>query len=442
MNAAVASGHAGSAAHDPARWLAEACALEAWLRERDYAGYDPFDLLSSPVVRAFTLGRPWLRAAWTQLGKRSPVQLRPLLGVRPARNAKGIGLVMSSQARLSELTGDPGYLRRAIDLGDWLERHRAATAVGAGWGYYFPWQNRAFYAPAGTPASVVTAFVAHGLLDVAESLERVAARGGLSGTGAAPGVDEAGVAARMLNGLAGEAGVFLGGCLERIPGEDGTFCFSYTPLDRRGVHNASLLTASVLARLASRGASGGDADAALAAARYTAARQRADGSWPYGIGRRDGWVDSYHTSYNLVALHQIGRYLGTIEFDGIVKRGLAYWRREFLRGRGVTLYAGRAYPQDVHAVAHALVALRELAAVWPGSALVAQRLAVWAVEEMKDPDGHFHHQRHRRYRNRLPYTRWVQAWMLRGLTAQAEAPPARSGTPGAMPYAAAPARPA
>jgi hypothetical protein len=434
------SGQAGSGGGNPSRWVTEACALEAWLRERDYAGYDPFDLLSSPVVRAFTLGRPWLRVAWTQLGKRSPIQIRPLLGVRPARNAKTIGLVLASQARLSDLTGDPEYLRRAIDLIDWLRRHGARTGAGAAWGYYFPWQNRDFYAPAGTPASVVTAFVAHGLLDVAERLESAAAGGGPPDGAASPDAGP-GAAARMANGLAGQAGVFLGDGLQRIPGEAGTFCFSYTPLDRRGVHNANLLTASVLARLAARGATGGDADAALAAARYTAVRQRPDGSWPYGIGRRDGWVDSYHTSYCLVALHQIGTFLGTREFDRPVKRGLAFWRRAFLLGRGVSLYAGRAYPQDVHAAAHALVALRELAAIWPGSALVAQRLATWAVEEMKDPEGHFHHQHHRLYRNRLPYTRWVQAWVLRGLTAQAESAPGPIGAPRIVPDAAASARP-
>src|SRR5436190_8921127 len=58
-----------------------------------WAGYDPYDALRSPVVRALALGARWPRIAWIQLVKRSPVNLRPLLLVPKGVNSKGLGLV-------------------------------------------------------------------------------------------------------------------------------------------------------------------------------------------------------------------------------------------------------------------------------------------------------------------------------------------------------------
>ena len=48
----------------------------------DFAGYDPFDSLNSTLLQATPLYRnEWVRLAWLQLGKRSPINLRPLLRV-------------------------------------------------------------------------------------------------------------------------------------------------------------------------------------------------------------------------------------------------------------------------------------------------------------------------------------------------------------------------
>ncbi|HEX6938351.1 MAG TPA: hypothetical protein VF158_02990 [Longimicrobiales bacterium] len=395
---AVEPGGLGPASADREAWLRAALSLDDWMRARDYAGYDPHDLLASPLVRALCFGSRWLAVAWTQLGKRSRVQLRPLLGVRPARNAKGIGLVVAAHVRLYEATADARHRETARRLVDWLRGAATTGADGAGWGYPFPWANRDFYAPAGTPSSVVTAFVGHALLDAADAF----------------GWDDA-------RDLAHRGAAFVQRALNRIPGPDGTFCFSYTPLDRRGVHNASLLAASLLARVAALHGDAGLADDALRAARFSARAQRPDGSWPYGLGARNAWVDSFHTGYVLVALRDIGAALGTDEFDAVVDAGLAYWRSAFLGGPAVGFHAGAPYPIDAHAVAHAMLMLLALREREPEALATARRLAGWSVREMRDARGYFYYVRRRRGVNRLPYMRWVQAWMLRALSEMAVA---------------------
>jgi hypothetical protein len=69
----------------------------------------------------------------------------------------------------------------------------------------------------------------------------------------------------------------------------------------------------------------------------------------------------------------------------------------------------------MHAVAHAILTLLHFRDRLPGALERARALAGWALTEMRAPDGSFHFQRHRLRVNRLPYLRWVQAWMFRAL---------------------------
>jgi hypothetical protein len=361
---------------------------------RHFEGYDPHDVLSSPVVTRLTFGRRWLAVGWTQLGKRSPFQLRPLLKVRPAQSATTMGLVLASYARLARLIGWERFASSAGSLVRWLQANGERRWGGVGWGYPFPWANRDFMVPAGTPSGVVTAFVGHALLDIAE---------------------EQGVATAAR--LAEAASEFVERALWRVAADSsGGFCFSYTPLDTRAVHNANLLAASLLARVAARRNGHAGGETALQAARWTVRAQAGDGSWPYGIGQRNAWIDSFHTSYNLVALREIGRRLQTEEFEPALRRGAEFWRRAFVRGPAVGFFAFRPYPVDTHAVAHAIITFVALRDLWDDAIEQAERLAGWALANMRHRRAPtFWYQRHRWTANRLVYVRWTQAWMLAAL---------------------------
>ena len=108
---------------------------------RGWRGYDPYDGLSSPL--AGLLPGKLARQAWTQLHRRSPVNLRPLCGIRPTLNPKALALAALGS--------------RDERLLDQLESLRGPEG---GWAYPFAWQSRAFYAPRGTPNLICTAFAA------------------------------------------------------------------------------------------------------------------------------------------------------------------------------------------------------------------------------------------------------------------------------------------
>ncbi len=120
--------------------------LWKWCRARDFAGYDPFDALNSRLFQATPLKHSRAaRLAWTQLHKRSPLNLRPVVGVPRERNSKGLALfalaALADYRR--ESTKENEIEARA--LVDDLLAMGVKGFSGAAWGYNFDWQGRAFF---------------------------------------------------------------------------------------------------------------------------------------------------------------------------------------------------------------------------------------------------------------------------------------------------------
>ena len=75
------------------------CRSESWI------GYDPYDGLKSPVARSFFFNNRLARTALTQLIKRSPVNLRPILGIKKAINPKGAAVSARAIMMLADREG-------------------------------------------------------------------------------------------------------------------------------------------------------------------------------------------------------------------------------------------------------------------------------------------------------------------------------------------------
>src|SRR5205807_9011446 len=147
----------------------------------------------------------------------------------------------------------------ARELLDDLMWMRLKGFRGAAWGYNFDWQSRSFFAPRGTPTVVPTAFAARALCEAAEVFEP----------------EEYLPFARTICD-------FILNDLNRSEETEAEVCFSYSPLDRTRVFNASLLAAEALASLGRLSNDGSLTEWALRAARYVVHRLQADGAWTYG----------------------------------------------------------------------------------------------------------------------------------------------------------------
>ena len=300
--------------------------LETWIEGEDFKGWDPYDALNSPLLSRLTFGNRRLGQVWVQLFKRCPVNLRPLFRVSKGYNAKGMALFLASYLRRYLVTNQKIYLERTKAFSQWLRSHQSQGYSGSCWGYNFDWPNRGFFAPAETPNVVTTSFIGLAFVDLAtlgNSLVPTSLRQAAMHT-------------------VRTACEFILRDLHRTQPREDQICFSYTPIDRRYIHNANVLAAWLLAEAAARIDEPGLGSTALAAARYTACRQRADGSWLYGEGAKDGWTDSFHTGYVLVALNRLGMALGTDEFEPAVERGYSYWKQNMFGPGGVPKYYAKA----------------------------------------------------------------------------------------------------
>jgi len=370
--------------------------LAAWCRARDYAGYDPFDGLNSRIFQSTPLRRSrTARLGWTQIFKRSPVNLRPLAGVPVGKNAKGIALfALAALSRFRALrTEEPK--REAYLLLDDLLAMRLDGWSGAAWGYNFDWQGRAFFAPRGTPMVVPTAFAARALIEAAQVFND----------------------ARYVNAARGACEFILRDLDLSVDAED-EICFSYSPLDRTRVFNASLLAAETLSCVGALTNEDELREKSMLATNYVVRRQRADGSWAYGADDYQSWADNFHTAFVLASLLRIRRTVDRDmdELTQAIERGYRFWRREFfLADGGPKYYHDKPYPADAHAAGAALVTFTEMQGVDAGASDIAEKVARWAITHLRDERGFFWYQRKRFYAVRTPYMRWSQGWMLYGL---------------------------
>lgn len=376
--------------------------LFQWCRRRGFAGYDPFDGLNSRLFQSTPLkDSRTARLIQTQVLKRSPLNLRPLVRVGPQQNSKGIALFalasLSNSRRLK--TAEAEHETR--ELLDNLLRMKISGYSGAAWGYNFDWQNRNFFAPRGTPMIVPTAFAARAFLEAYEAFQ-----------------DE-----EYLR-TAQSACEFILKDLVRSSepdDRDGEFCFSYSPLDDTRVFNSSLFAAETLICVGASGANVAFKEQsqrlALGAANYVLKRQRPDGSWAYGSGNAQFWVDNFHTAYVLMSLARISKCSGNaIDVRPALERGYRFWRDRFFLADGWPKYYHDAlYPADAHSAATAIVALVELKELDSGAIARAERIAEWTLRNLRDSRGFFYYQRRRFYTVRTPFMRWTQAWMLYAL---------------------------
>jgi hypothetical protein len=204
--------------------------------------------------------------------------------------------------------------------------------------------------------------------------------------------------------------------LSRTKSDEG-FCFSYTPLDKSCVHNVNLLAAELLARVFTKTGDSELAEAARLATEYSIARQRKDGSWPYGESSSQQWIDGFHTGYVLVSLKRLIESLGHREWRENLERGLKYYSERFFLADGTPgYYHNNLYPVDAHSAAQAVITFLEMVDIMPQASELATRAVRWAINNLQDEVGYFYFQLHRYYTIRTPHIRWSQTWMLYALS--------------------------
>ena len=369
--------------------------LKAYCEKEAFKGYDPYDSLNSTFLKKISLvsEKPLFRLAWTQFFKRSPFNFRKLAGVNKDYNPKALGLFLSGYCNLYTISPRQEYLDKIDFFSQKLIEIISPNWKGACWGYNFDWQARAFFQPKNTPTVVATSYISNSLLDAYEI------------TG-----DE------QLLTNARSACNFILKDLNRTYDDKGNYSFSYSPLDKSVVFNASLLGSSLLARVYSFTQEKELIDEAKKSVDFCCDYQNDDGSWSYGTLPFHKWVDNFHTGYNLECISNYMKYSKDYSYKDQLAKGFDYYIHTFFTGEGIPKYYNNSvYPIDIHSSAQLAITLAKLNKFQEQKELL-NKVLNWTIENMQSDKGYFYYQINKYFSSKIPYMRWAQAWMFYALS--------------------------
>ena len=377
--------------------------LHAWLQNNGWAGFDPYDLQhlrqqvptllrETPVVR-------WPVSLLFRLAEQFPARSRSVLIPRRIY-PKAMGLFAESYAVMHELYGGGAYLTLARECADWLLRNPSAGYSGLGWGLPIDWQGKTFY-PQGTPFPIVSAICGHGFW----RLYRL--------TGDPIYMD---ACRRICEGFVHQLQIDRFG--------DDRLCFSYSPLDNYHVHNVNLTIAAFLIQVGQSIREESWVQLGHKAANYSLAAQTADGGLPYQdleqVHREHR--DNIHSGFEVRAFHALWKLTGRPVYEQAFRRYFGYYISHYYGEDGAPWRnPGDSRVVDVHGCAEALLLYSQVANDEQRAVVPLRKSVQWILDHMQSPKGYFIY-RSINQGNGLepcdvPFIRWGQAWMMRGLTA-------------------------
>lgn len=380
--------------------------LDKWIEENGWAGYDPYDIKDIPIVRKLT---DWgnknylfeiIREICFEFFLMFPVRSRKLLSVNPEINAKAMGLFVSSYLNLHEITKEKKYLVKVKHCLRWLEDNFNKDYPGMGWGYPFNWQSKKLI-PKNTPNGIVTTVVGEAFWNYYNFSK-----------------DE-----KYLN-MCDEICQFLISLpIDHISKDK--ICFAYTPIYINHVHNLNLFVAEFLIKIGTETDNREYLELGNKALKYTLESQFDDGSFDYNgpPEKPRNLKDNYHTSFVIRCLYSIWKITGNDNVKLALDKCYYDYVENFFQDNMIPKFTKeRLYRIDIHSSAEAMHSLSLLSDVYPEGVKLAKNVFEWTVKNLRDDKGFFYHGIFKSrvtgkpFVSKIPYMRWGQAWMMRGLS--------------------------
>ncbi len=368
--------------------------LTEYIEAEKFKGWDAYDALNSNFLLFVSLGNKYIKAAFTQFFRMSSWNFRPLFGIKKEYNPKGIGLFLESYTKLYAVSKSDHHRQIIDQLLGILQDTISPGYKGNSWGYNFPWQSRVVFKPRWTPTIVNTSFIGHALITCYE----------VTGSEKALELVKS-IPEWMLNDL------------NRLEVGDGSFCFSYSPMDREFVHNANMLGASFLLRFGKVFNRPELVPIAHNSLKYSIDLQEEDGAWYFANVSTHKWVDSFHTGFKLESIRWFNEFGEGERYTKNYEKGIRFYKDNFFLEDGTPkYYHDRVYPIDIHAPAEAIYFFSKFDDA--ESVELTARVSKWVIENMFDDERKYFYFRKTKtgISNKIPYMRWSESWMLRGLS--------------------------
>jgi hypothetical protein len=370
--------------------------LKTYIEKENFIGYDPYDTLNSWIPFRH-LGK-WPAVIATQLQKRNPVNIRPMIGIHKEINPKAYGLFLQAYSILYDKTKDKASLDRATYFYNYLKENYSKGYSGHAWGYNFPWATPVKFVGSFVPSSVVTGFVCRGLWQYYQITKN----------------EEA---AEIIKSVS----EFILKDLQVYSDETGK-CISYTPVMQDVCYNSSLLAAEVLAMTYSFTRKQSLKKLCIELVDFVIKRQKSDGYWNYSeniITKKEREQIDFHQGYILESISAIKELidLNGDKWDQAIILGLDFYynKQFFINGRSLWRLP-KEYPVDIHNQAQGIITFSKFQKFNKDYFLFANKIAEWTIENMQAKEGYFFYRNLKYFKNKISYMRWSQAWMFLALS--------------------------
>lgn len=365
--------------------------LESYIIKENYKGYDPYDVLNSPLFKLPILrNNKLIRFFSQQVFRRIPFNLRPYLGIKKETNPVSLGLCIQAFTYLMRINNEKeDFYKRQINYClDELIKLQSPGYSGACWGYNFDWEARYAKIEKFCPTVVATGIITNGLYEFwLYSKDKRAEE------------------------LLVSSANFILKDLNRTYDDEGYYCFSYSPNDKQMVFNATMKGARLLAQVYSIIREDKLIEEAKKTVEFVLKHQNIDGSWYYSLGDARNWVDNFHTAYVLDCLKSFMEISNCSEYKSKLDLGFNYYINNLFTKEGYPKYYSDSFaPIDSTEVAQTIITLCNFK-----KCEKAEFVFNFALNYLYNEKGYFFY-RKSFLLDKTHYMRWSSAWFFVGLT--------------------------
>lgn len=366
-----------------------------YIEKEKYMGYDPYDTLNSWIP--FQIFGKYGQAVATQIQKRNPFNIRPLIGIKKDYNSKGMGVLLNSFSKLFKITQDEEYLEKSKKIFKWLLANNSPGYVNKCWGYNFSWATPVKVVEKNHPTIVVSAVIGLGIFEYYNITHDI-------------------IALETLKSIC----TYILEDLPRIEDEN-EVCFSYSDIKKDICYNASALGAELLIKTYSLTNNKEYLKFATKAINFVIRNQHGDGHWNYSkdiiTGKERVQID-FHQGYVLESIYSFIKYSGNLDEKYLksLKTGTEYYyHKQFFKDGRSLWRIPKIYPVEIHNQAQGIICFSKFKDLNENYLSFSKTIIEYTIKDMQSKEGYFYYHKRRFYTHKIPYMRWSQSWMLLAL---------------------------
>jgi hypothetical protein len=351
----------------------------------NYKGIDPYDFASAKlkVPRAFL-------PKVSFLNKISPVNFRPLLGIKPSENSKSNALFMHAMVNYDNRK----YQQEVEYLYKWFQDNRSKEFKEFSVGFAFEMTLSRYNSGPGKTSLIITLFTLFAFIELYKRTRNE----------------------QVLADILSFESLLDQHWLKYET--DSELWYSYLPSQKDEVYNATAKVGRFYALLHEVKPEPRFADKIRKMLNYLATVQNADGTWGYST--KAAYVDNFHTAFVLEAIAEMKKVSPSAGADEMLQKGLKSYESYCFENYRPLHFHKQHQPKDVRSnilrteirdAANAIILFSKL-----GNREMAKQIIDWSFSHFyHSGKQYFYFFDNKVFKSKIDYIRW-QSWMALALS--------------------------